>query len=154
MTREQQIKKLLDKIISAVVKARGKCEYHNAFIGCKVVGSDLDPAHIFNRSNLGGRWDPENILAMCRGHHTWADLHRDMFRELCKLFIIGESQFNKIRRESLKVVKPNYFKILGRIIQDINDRKLSLSEKTLKDLEKVTKLIYQFRSKKHERLQK
>jgi hypothetical protein len=148
-TREQQIKKLLDVIISGIVKARGKCEYRNKFTGCLYAGyTELDPAHIFNRSNLGVRWDPEDLLALCREHHTWADLHRDMFREIVKIFIIGEKQFNKIRRNSLKVVKPNYYKILEEIIQDINIRKLTLSQKVLDDLEKVTKLIYKSSIKK------
>lgn len=57
----------LDKAWSKLVKLRAgmKCEIPN----CKHRPT-LNSHHIFNRKNMSTRWDLENGISLCIGHHT------------------------------------------------------------------------------------
>lgn len=55
----------LDKAWSELVKLRGGME-------CEYCGkrSYVQSHHIFSRSKKSVRWDPQNGIALCAGHHT------------------------------------------------------------------------------------
>ena len=61
------LRKQLDKIWSEVVRKRANniCEYKT----CKKT-TYLNTHHIFSRSNLSVRWDLNNGICLCSGHHT------------------------------------------------------------------------------------
>lgn len=56
---------LLDTAWSELVKLRGnnQCEYCGK-------RSYVQSHHIFSRSKKSVRWDPQNGIALCAGHHT------------------------------------------------------------------------------------
>jgi hypothetical protein len=58
----------LDIAWSRLVKLRagGKCEYKN----CNKT-KPLNSHHIFSRSNRSVRWDVDNGICLCVGHHTF-----------------------------------------------------------------------------------
>jgi len=61
------LRKQLDKIWAEIVKDRAgnKCERKT----CKKT-TYLNAHHIFSRSNLSVRWDLNNGVCLCSGHHT------------------------------------------------------------------------------------
>jgi len=58
------IVKKLDKLVSEMVRSKGKCER------CEKT-STLQPAHIYSRKFQHLRWDFENIICLCAGCHFW-----------------------------------------------------------------------------------
>lgn len=59
----------LDKAWSLVVKMRAgfRCEY------CGTREKVLNSHHIYSRSNYSTRWDVENGICLCVGHHTFSN---------------------------------------------------------------------------------
>ena len=56
-------RKEADKLFSKYVRARDR--------HCQMCGTpcNLDCAHVFSRGYFATRWDPENAVALCSGHH-------------------------------------------------------------------------------------
>lgn len=67
MTKKETNK--LDKLWSKLVrlKAKNKCEY------C-YKKERLNSHHIFSRSNRSTRWDVNNGVCLCVGHHTFGNM--------------------------------------------------------------------------------
>lgn len=65
--QKKGVDKLLDKAWSKLVKLRAgmKCEID----GCKHKPT-LNSHHIFSRKNASTRWDVDNGICLCVGHHT------------------------------------------------------------------------------------
>ena len=55
----------LDKIVSEIVRAGGKCEYcgGKGYLNCH---------HIFTRTMRSVRWDLDNLICLCSKHHTFS----------------------------------------------------------------------------------
>jgi hypothetical protein len=66
--RKPSIDNKLDKLWSLLVKHRAgfKCEY------CGTREKMLNSHHIYSRSNRSTRWDLENGVCLCVGHHTFS----------------------------------------------------------------------------------
>ena len=64
-TTRRKLRDQLDKLWAEIVKQRAgyKCEY------CRKT-TYLNTHHIFSRSNLSVRWDLDNGICLCSGHHT------------------------------------------------------------------------------------
>ncbi|TET08093.1 MAG: hypothetical protein E3J83_04255 [Candidatus Atribacteria bacterium] len=64
-TTRRKLRDQLDKLWAEIVKKRAgnKCEY------CRKT-TYLNTHHIFSRSNLSVRWDLDNGVCLCAGHHT------------------------------------------------------------------------------------
>ncbi len=59
-----------DRLVSRKVRARGHCELWllNPEVRCE---GDLQCCHIIGRRYRSTRWDENNLLAGCQGHHVW-----------------------------------------------------------------------------------
>ena len=66
-TTRRKLRDQLDKLWAEIVKQRANdvCEKHF----CNKT-TYLNAHHIFGRSNLSVRWDLDNGVALCSGHHT------------------------------------------------------------------------------------
>jgi len=58
----------LDKVVSQIVRARGKCEY----CGKVLPPSKLNAHHFYSRSLRSVRWDLDNLFCLCPLHHTFS----------------------------------------------------------------------------------
>ena len=67
-TERKKLRDQLDHCWAVIVKQRGNvCEYDD----CNKV-TYLNAHHIFGRSNLSVRWDLDNGICLCPGHHTFS----------------------------------------------------------------------------------
>lgn len=66
ITQQKGIDKKLDDAWRELVKLRAgnKCEY------CKATNKQLHAHHIFSRSKKSVRWDVNNGISLCAGHHV------------------------------------------------------------------------------------
>ena len=66
-TERKKLRDQLDKLWAIIVKQRANnvCEYPE----CNKI-TYLNSHHIFGKSNMATRWDLENGLCLCCGHHT------------------------------------------------------------------------------------
>ena len=62
MTERKAMIKTLDKLVSQIVRKRGRCEM------CSRTDT-LQAAHIFSRRNFNVRFDLENLLCLCYRCH-------------------------------------------------------------------------------------
>jgi len=67
-TERRKLRDQLDKLWSEIVKQRAGnvCEYKT----CSKT-AHLNAHHIFGRGNLSVRWDLDNGVCLCVGHHTF-----------------------------------------------------------------------------------
>lgn len=74
------LKRKLDKLVSEIVRKRGKCE--------RCLGKNcLQAAHIFSRTYLNTRWDLDNVLCLCAGCHFFAHKNPILFVEWLKNYM-------------------------------------------------------------------
>ena len=101
-TKRRKLIDKLDKLWSEEVKSTGKCEY------CGKT-TYLNSHHIFSRTNYSVRWDIENGICLCSGHHTLISsfsAHKSPME--FTIYIKekrGEEWFNRLRRKAKQVVK-------------------------------------------------
>lgn len=83
-SRKNLIKKL-DKLFSLKVRVNGVCELRNLDnVKC---GGGLQCAHIITRSRKALRWDFNNALCLCAGHHVYFTHNPDQWaHEVEKFF--------------------------------------------------------------------
>jgi len=62
LTPRKSLSNKLDKLFSEIVRSKGRCEK------CGKT-TTLQCAHIYSRKNKWLRWDTENALCLCAGHH-------------------------------------------------------------------------------------
>lgn len=97
---KKTLKNKLDKEISRIVRARGKC----AKCG-KEEYEKLQAAHIFSRSNLSTRWDLDNLLCLCGGCHLfWAHKNPVEFTEFVRNYL-GEYKYERLRQNATSIKK-------------------------------------------------
>ena len=77
-----------DKDWSKAVRSVGYCEWPISSTGCEYNSQVLHAHHIFPRSRKATRHDVENGIALCPGHHVFANesAHKspELFRRLMK----------------------------------------------------------------------
>ena len=87
------IKNKLDKIVSLIVRSKGKCERCGKTEG-------LQAAHIFSRGNMAVRYDFKNLLCLCSGCHIFfAHKNPIEFSEWVR-GRLGEGQYQVLRRRA------------------------------------------------------
>ena len=63
------LKKKCDKLFSQIIRSKGFCEFKGKDkVKCSSV---LNTMHIFSRTNLRLRWDENNVICGCAGHHRY-----------------------------------------------------------------------------------
>ena len=101
-TKRRKLIDKLDKLWSDKVKSVGKCDY------CGKT-SYLNSHHIFSRSNYSVRWDLDNGICLCSGHHTLSSsfsAHKSPAE--FTIYIIekrGQEWFDSLRSKANNVVK-------------------------------------------------
>ena len=98
------IKKQLDDLWRDIVKQRAGfvCEYES----CNKK-TYLNSHHIFRKRNMATRWDLDNGLCLCSGHHTLNNFsahHSPEFTDWIKKYL-GEEKYNRIRDKSYTIKK-------------------------------------------------
>jgi hypothetical protein len=70
MKKAKGIDGKLDKYWSLVVRERAnnKCQIEN----CTFSQKQVHAHHIFSRANKSVRWDPDNGISLCPGHHVYS----------------------------------------------------------------------------------
>ena len=87
ISRKGLIRKL-DKLFSLKVREKGYCELKGKdTIRC---GGVLQCAHITTRSRKALRWDFNNAICICSGHHVWYTKNPDSWVK-----IIGKEFYEK-----------------------------------------------------------
>ena len=73
---------------------------------CRICGSKdrLQTHHIFSRVRKTTRWDIDNGITLCAGHHYLAHRDPEKFRRFV-IKIIGEEKYEKLYQKSLYVAK-------------------------------------------------
>jgi len=76
MLKRKTLIALLDKYAASAARHRWR---HSCIMeGCGTV-RPCDPHHIISRNNLWSRWEPWNIVLLCREHHEWAHANKKEF---------------------------------------------------------------------------
>ena len=104
---KKQDKKLLELWAKLVkLRAHNKCEYPN----CTKVNK-LDAHHIYGRTNYNCRYDLDNGVCLCSGHHTFRkdSAHNAPLDFLEKLITKrGSAWFVRLRKKAMKDnIKPD-----------------------------------------------
>lgn len=105
--KKTTLKNKLDKLFSLHVRSHGRCElYGIGNIKCSQV---LQTMHIVGRANLRLRWDDNNVLCGCSGHHTWYSFHPKEFWEMVEEYFPSKYEYvMKHRNEIVKMTEEKY----------------------------------------------
>jgi hypothetical protein len=90
-----QLKKKLDDAFAAFIRRRDdKCMRCNRW-------DNLQCAHIFSRSHMATRWDPDNALCLClKCHLFWAHRAPIEFSEWIRDVYLGEFNYQQLRAKA------------------------------------------------------
>jgi len=92
------LKRRLDKKVSELVRARGKCEQCHS-------KKYLQACHIFSRKYLNTRWDLENLLCLCAKCHFLAHAEPIFFAEWVRIHL-GEDRYELLKESHNIIYKP------------------------------------------------
>lgn len=111
------LRRKLDKIVSEIVRKRGKCER------C-MSRQNLQACHINSRKYNLTRWDLENLLCLCAKCHAHFHDHPHELGDFVKK-IKGEEVYEKLREVYKSITK---FTLDGlqtklKILQDFNQKR-------------------------------
>jgi len=103
-TERQKHKKRLDILWSLIIKQRARetCECKD----CSKI-TYLNSHHIFGKRNMATRWDLENGICLCSGHHTlntFSAHQSPAFEDWIKEYI-GEERYSRIKKKSFTIKK-------------------------------------------------
>jgi len=100
------LKRHLDKKVSEIVRARGKCQR----CGKK---TNLQCCHIFSRKYLNTRWDLDNLLCLCAGCHFLSHAEPILFGEFVQREL---GDFYEVLKESHNLIyKPTIDDLLTKL---------------------------------------
>jgi len=106
-TRRKELELELDRVWHEKVLERDKKK-------CRICGKTdrLQSHHIFSRTHRATRWDLDNGITLCAGHHYWAHREPEKFRQFV-IGLMGEEKYQRIFEKSQHSVKFS--------IQDLED---------------------------------
>jgi len=133
-TERQKLTKQLDDLWRDIVKRRAGnvCEYYDhrtprIFEDCNKT-TYLNSHHIFRRKNMATRWDLENGICLCAGHHTLNNFsahHSPEFSDWIEAHI-GEERYNRIMIKSHTIKKwtiPEMKALVEEFKKEVKDEK-------------------------------
>lgn len=102
-TERQKVYKQLEDAWKVLVKLRASCvcEYRN----CNK--TYLNSHHIFSKRHMATRWDLENGICLCSGHHTlnmFSAHQSPAFVDWIEEYI-GEERYNRIKLKAYTIKK-------------------------------------------------
>ena len=97
-SQRKKIEKELDSLWRRYILLRDK--------KCKVCGKgiNLQAHHIFSRKHKSTRWDVENGIALCSGHHLFAHQEPEEFRRKV-ISLVGEQKYEELYQKSRVVAR-------------------------------------------------
>ena len=103
-TTRKKLRDQLDHYWAVIIKQRASkvCEYPE----CNRI-TYLNSHHIFGKANMATRWDLENGLCLCCGHHTMNNFsahHSPAFEDWIKEHI-GKERYDRIKAKSFTIRK-------------------------------------------------
>ena len=103
-TQREKLVKEMDDIVSAGVKRRDK--YRCQWPGC-TWKQTLNCCHFKSRAYKAVRWDPENVVTFCVGHHRYTERNPDEFAEFM-ILRLGRARFDSLilRRDNKVKMDP------------------------------------------------
>ncbi|MBX4188377.1 MAG: hypothetical protein KW793_04585 [Candidatus Doudnabacteria bacterium] len=102
------LKHKADKLVSQKVREIGRCELEGKdHITCT---GQLQTMHIVGRSNYRLRWDGQNLLCGCSGHHMYYTNHPWDWNEFIKLMY--PQRYEYLNSERNKLWDKDYAKVL------------------------------------------
>lgn len=93
------VKRLLDKEVSRIVRARGECAWCHSKVYEK-----FQAAHIFSRSNMAVRFDMDNLLCLCAGCHFKAHKNPILFTEFVAEYL-GDAKYEALITRAAAIKK-------------------------------------------------
>ena len=66
--KKSTLRNKADSLFSKYIRSGGICLAQGSFIKC---GGSLSCAHIMTRGIIALRYEPQNAIALCMGHHRW-----------------------------------------------------------------------------------
>ena len=85
----------LDKLVSEIVRARGKCER------CYSKETDkFQCCHIYSRTYRSVRWDTLNLLCLCASCHFWSHKNPILFTEFVREYL-GLDNYTLLKERAL-----------------------------------------------------
>jgi hypothetical protein len=127
----------LDKLFSQYIRTRDGWKCQVCFTQYEPPAMGLHCAHIFTRGNKSTRYDSENAVAMCYGHHARMDANPlDKYEWYVKRF--GQKQFDAL-------------KIRTKIPQKIDEKMIEIGLK--KELERLQPFVIGGKKKMNVQLQ-
>lgn len=105
-----------DRLFSLLVRKRGYCEAHARETGKYECRADLQCAHIISRRYLNVRWDTENALCLCAGHHAYFT-HNPLEWEVWLAAKLLPRRLKLLREKALdrSLAKPDYASLIPRL---------------------------------------
>lgn len=113
----------IDALWSKVVKtlAAHECQLWNCRRRC---GGIMNAHHIFSRTSMATRWDLENGVCICHGHHRWIHSNpaagTDEIREM-----IGDERYERIKARHYQTVQyraEDRRRIFGELTKALEER--------------------------------
>ena len=123
---KKQLRATADKLFSASIRARGKCEakgFSGGWLkGARVknpltvrCGGALQCAHLVPRRYLSVRWDQDNAACLCAAHHSYFTYFPLEHEQFCKLHL-GAEHYEALKlRARVARGAPDYEAILERL---------------------------------------
>ena len=111
MKNKKPIKKKCDIAFSLAVRKHGRCQ----FAGLDKVhcGGILNCAHIEGKGALRLRFDQQNALCICAGHHVFYTYHPTAFNELVAEFFPSQWKYvQEHKHERLNMTYEDYQRLL------------------------------------------
>lgn len=111
--KKSVLKKTLDKLFSLYIRRGGVCEAFG--IECKC-GGIMNCAHIITRGNLRLRWDENNALCLCQGHHRywttrpleWANYIRTHHSKKYTYVMTHKNEIKKMKEQDYELMIKAY----------------------------------------------
>lgn len=97
--KRSTLRNKLDKLVSHIVRARGKCEHCG-----RSRQNGFQAAHIFSRTYNNTRWALDNLLCLCAACHFYFHKNPILFAEWVKKYL-GEEKYENLKEARNQITK-------------------------------------------------
>ena len=94
---KKTLKRKLDKLVSEIIRKRGKCEHCGKNIKLQV-------AHVFSRTYNSTRFYSDNLLCLCASCHWFFHKNPVLFGEWVKKHL-GKKKYENLKRKKEQIKK-------------------------------------------------
>lgn len=118
MKKKKAIKKRCDVAFSLVVRKHGVCQFKGLDeVHCSTV---LQCAHIETRGSLRLRFEQQNALCLCSGHHWYYTNNPRAFNELVAEYFPSQWKYvQEHKHERMNMTYEDYEALLKKLKEDL-----------------------------------